>query len=281
MNRDLIYDAAIYYAFGVEKLCKAILHQVNPVFLLSSNGFENAASAIYGDQLILQARRKLEKDVNRSLIPFQASLLRAAKFSDGVENNIGRFTELANIRGALAHRSWTEIDMERSCEFLLKTFAPTVEMFASEIEFEVDECFETEEHRNFLKQLSELLLAQENYPEFIKDILAKQLGIWEARKLDAAALQKAAIATEKRLNLIKPEGPFPDTGVCPCCEQPVVLLYRFIDRYFGDEVGTIGAYAVGLICYYCDIKLTGYRAVDYFKLNDQVAEPLLTTFKTS
>ena len=30
MSRDLFYDAAIYYAFGVEELCKAFVHDVNP-----------------------------------------------------------------------------------------------------------------------------------------------------------------------------------------------------------------------------------------------------------
>ena len=48
MNRDLFYDAAIYFGFGAEKLCKAIIHDVNPVFLLESNGFDNAVFAIYG-----------------------------------------------------------------------------------------------------------------------------------------------------------------------------------------------------------------------------------------
>ena len=33
---------------------------------------------------------------------------------------------------------------------------------------------------------------------------------------------------------------------------------------------TVGAYAVGLTCCYCDISLYGYKAVDYFKLNDLV-----------
>jgi hypothetical protein len=39
-DRNSFYDAAIYYAFGMEKLLKAIVHKVNPVFLLESLKFE-------------------------------------------------------------------------------------------------------------------------------------------------------------------------------------------------------------------------------------------------
>ena len=53
-----------------------------------------------------------------------------------------------------------------------------------------------------------------------------------------------------------------------------VLFYQFIDLYGQDEVAIVGACAVGLVCYYCDIELSGYRAVDHFKLNDQVAPTL-------
>ena len=49
MDRDSFYDAALYYAFGMEKLFKAIVYSVNPVFLLESNGFENAVYALYGE----------------------------------------------------------------------------------------------------------------------------------------------------------------------------------------------------------------------------------------
>ena len=51
-------------------------------------------------------------------------------------------------------------------------------------------------------------------------------------------------------------------------------FYRFIDEYSGqDSVSTVGAYAVGLGCCYCDLYLAGYRAVDHFKLNDQIETP--------
>ncbi len=270
MNRDLFYDAAIYFAFGAEKLCKAIIHDVNPVFLLESNGFDNAVCAIYGHRLSEKARRKAHQDVNRNLIPFRASLLRAAKFSKAVEDRISHFMELADIRGALAHRSWMELNWEKSGDFLMRMFAPAVELFAQELEFDVDECYESAEHWEWLKKTSAHLLAQENYEEYVKDILTKHLAIWEARKGDPAALQKAAGATEAFLKKMTKDGPYPDSGVCPCCKHPAVVCYRFSEIYGRDEVAITGTYAVGVKCFYCDIFLTGYRAVDHFKLNDQV-----------
>lgn len=152
MDRDAFYDAAIYYVFGVEKLCRAIVHDVNPVFLLENAGFDNAICAIHQDRLTERARKKVDSDVKRSFIPFQPTMIRAAKFSEAVEANMGSFTELANIRGALAHRSISELNFERSSEFLLRMFVPTVELFAEAIVFEVMECFETEAQYAALKK---------------------------------------------------------------------------------------------------------------------------------
>lgn len=269
MDRDLFYDAAIYFAFGVEKLCKAIVHEVNPVFLLETHSFENAVCVIYENRLIEKARKKVDKDVNRSLIPFKASVLRAAKFSHAVEDRIGHFMELSDIRGALAHRSWMELDWERTADFLMRAFVPTVELFVQELEFDIDDCYESEDHWEWLKRTNAHLLAQENYGEYIKDILAKHLAIWEGRKGDPAALQLAASKTEIALKKMLKNGPYPEDGVCPCCKQPAVLLYRFTEVYGRDSVGLTGTYAVGVVCFYCDIYLNGYRAVDHFKLNER------------
>ena len=85
MNRDLFYDAAIYYAFGVEKLCKAIIHEVNPVFLLEKDGFENAVMAFYEHRLVERPPLKLVKPARPNLVAFGPTLTRAASFSQAVK----------------------------------------------------------------------------------------------------------------------------------------------------------------------------------------------------
>jgi hypothetical protein len=246
---------------------------------LESHGFDNAVCVLYENRLIDTARKKVDKDLNRSLIPFKASVLRAPKFSQAVQDNISRFTELADIRGVLAHRAWTELDWERSGDFLMRTFVPTVDVFANEIDFDAGDCFESEDHRAWLKKTSNHLLAQENYPEYVKGIFVWHLAIWEGRTGDPSALQKAAAATESLLKRGTKDGPYRQLGVCPCCKQPAFLFYRFTDVYGRYEVATTGTYAVGLACSYCDLQLFGYRAVDHFKLNDQGFGPFQWTMK--
>jgi hypothetical protein len=245
MDRDSLYDSAIYYAFGVEKLCKAIVHDVNPVFLLESHGFDNAICAVHEDRLTTRALKKVDKDVNRSLIAFNPTLIRAAKFSQAVEDNMGRFMELANIRGALAHRTVWELNGERSSEFLLRTFVPTVELFAEAIVFEALECFDSAEQYHVLKKISDNLFAQENYGEFIKDILARHLAIWEARKDDPAAVQKAATATETHTQNYHHRPAYANDGICPCCKQPAILIFRFADVYIPNEIVTAALMRLG------------------------------------
>ena len=105
-------------------------------------------------------------------------MLRAAKFSEAVEDNIGKLTKLADVRGALAHRSWEEIEIGETADFLLLTFAPMVELFAKEVGFDPNLCFDSASKRKRLKAVSKDLAAQNNYEEYIKGVLAKHLAIW-------------------------------------------------------------------------------------------------------
>ena len=45
-----------------------------------------------------------------------------------------------------------ELDWEKSGDFLMRMFAPAVELFAQELEFDVHECYESAEHWEWLKK---------------------------------------------------------------------------------------------------------------------------------
>ena len=75
MDRDNFYDAITYFAFGMEKLFKAIVHDVNPVFLLEGAGFENAVGLsprrffvgrIYSAQTLGRDQRARNSTINLS-----------------------------------------------------------------------------------------------------------------------------------------------------------------------------------------------------------------------
>jgi hypothetical protein len=102
MTQDQLNDAIIYFAFGVEKIFKAVLWDVNPLFLLEKPVFENACPALYMDKMHEKAKEKAGKEhenkkVNMQVLPFQGSMIRAATFSRAIEASIGAFTHLAGF----------------------------------------------------------------------------------------------------------------------------------------------------------------------------------------
>ena len=59
---------------------------------------------------------------------------------------------------------------------------------------------------------------------------------------------------------------------CPACRQQAALFYRFVDKIVDDAIATVGQYAVGLVCFFCDLRIQGYGAVDHFKLNERLQQ---------
>ena len=94
MQREEIEDAVVFFAFGVERVFKGIAHDINPMFVYESDSFDNMLSVLYREHLVEPHRTKVEKDASKSpgpnhnLLPFKASMLRAARFSKTVEDNI-------------------------------------------------------------------------------------------------------------------------------------------------------------------------------------------------
>lgn len=271
MGRDQLYDATIYYAFGIEKVCKAIVHDVNPVFLLENPKFENAAAVFYPDRLLPPVLKKFEteKGYDRQLHAFKASMLMAAKFCKVVEDHIGAFTQLADYRGIVAHRSIGEMDTAAAARFLVKTFYPTVVVLAEALEFEETDCFDTPKKQEELRKASDAILAKEDFADEMRALLARHKAMWDARKTDPEEVEKRK-ATTRAVLAHRMQGLYSTEMTCPACGQPCVLFYRFVDKIEDDAIATVGGYAVGLACFFCDLKIQGYGAIDHFKLNEQL-----------
>jgi hypothetical protein len=270
MELPELYDATVYYAFGIEKLCKAIVHDVNPVFLLENQKFENAAAILYADRLlpISPPKAKTDKDLNRNLLPFKASMLMAARFCQAVEDHIGLFTELADLRGIVAHRSVDEMDIPTASRFLVRTFQPTIEILAKALDFDAADCFVAGQ-RKTLAEASEAILGHERFAEKIKARVQIHHDLWEQRKVDLGALDEAQVETIDALQRRYP-GLYQTATDCPVCGQQAVLYYKFIDRVIEDAIATVGQYALRLQCHFCEMYVQGYGEVDYFKLNEKL-----------
>jgi hypothetical protein len=271
MGRDDLYDGIVYFSFGIEKLCKAVVHDVSPVLLLEAQSPDNAIGVLFRDRLLPAARHLVDKrKPNPNLIPFQASMLLAAKFCQAVEDNVGAFTLLADYRGAVAHRSIEDMDAEEAAMFLRRVFFPTVEKLAEELEFESDECYDSQEEKGQLQAWSVRLAEDANVPARVQELLAAHRKIWDSRKDDPGMVEVARHYTKSTLENFRPGGPYSHGAPCPACGQQAIILYKFAGKhdYEEDSYVTTGMYAVGLCCRFCDLYTEDYAEIDYLKLND-------------
>ena len=141
MRREEIEDAVLFFAFGVERVFKGIAHDINPMFVYESDGFDNMLSVLYREHLVEPHRTKVQRNASKSpgpnhnLLPFKASMLRAARFSKTVEDNIGAFTKLSDYRGIVAHRPLSQLDYAGAQRFLQRLFFTIVSAFSAEVNF--------------------------------------------------------------------------------------------------------------------------------------------------
>lgn len=274
MGKDELCDAIVYFAFGIEKVCKAVVHDVNPVLLLEARSPENVVAVLYADRLRPGARALEGKEkANQSLIPFQPSMLLAARFCSTVQNNIGTFTQLAEYRGVVAHRSVSDLDSREAAEFLLRNFHPTVTHLSEDLNFETTDCFESPEKEIHLQVASAHLAEGDNAATRVQALLAAHRRIWNARKCDVAAVERIDIDSRLIQGNIVAGGPYPALAPCPACGQDAILLYKFAGGVDSEEgcSYTTGRYVVAICCKFCDLCTENLKDIDYLKLNELLA----------
>jgi hypothetical protein len=276
MTEDDVHDAVIQFGFGIEKLCKSILFGVNPVYLLESPGFDNSINVFYSDKMIPSVRAKSEKEsgkkdgMNRNVIPLQASMLRAAKFSQGIEDNIGVFTKLADMRGTVAHRVLSQLNTADAQRFLLRLFHPIVTRLAAELGFSADQCFHNNAKAELLATMSQKLTKEENLKEKMEALLSKHYEEWLARKGDLAFVDKAKRETSAALANGRRSDPQARDQCCPACQNEAIMFVEAdwdVEGASGEGYIT-GVYVAGLECKFCGLEVYDFEETDYLKLNE-------------
>ncbi len=277
MSNPTIQDATMQFAFGAERIFKGILFDINPIFLLESESFDNAVTVLYRDRLIPKHREKADKEAekhkgaNTRLLPFQGAMLRAARFSRTTEDHIGTLTKLSDYRGVIAHRTLDHLPHAELQRFVLRVFQPLISAYALELDLSLDEC--TANKNNALRRMSVEILQIENFEPLFQQLLADHQKQWDKRKGDAAFIERTLRRTRSELvndpNVDSMVEEFP----CPACGNPSIL---FIDADWDVEGsrGTAfitGVYVSGLECRFCDLELNDYEQFDYLKLNEWLA----------
>lgn len=276
MAKGEIEDALMQFAFGVERVFKGIVFDVNPLFVMENGSFENALGVLYRDKLIEPHRSNTEKTANSKegfntqYLAFKGSMLRAAKFSKAVEDSIGAFLKLSDMRGVVAHRPMSRLNHAAANRFLLKLFMPTVSNFAAEERIVLANCIK--DARPDLAEITKRVIDTDKLRERMDALFEGHRAEWEkiSDKPDLVARIKRETDEIYRYRNSERHA---DEYQCPACDN-MGIVYIEADWDVEGSGGVpfmTGVYVSGFECKFCGLELTDPEEFDYLRLNEWLA----------
>jgi hypothetical protein len=105
MPREKTIEASLHFAFGMERLLKSILFDLNPIYVYKSQEFKNTAPLLYRDRLLPNAshNREIAKEPDADVLTFKLSLLRSKSISQIADRHTNLLFSLSNFRDIIAH----------------------------------------------------------------------------------------------------------------------------------------------------------------------------------
>lgn len=278
-------DAVVYYSFGIERLAKGVLYDINPLFVLEKPDFEVAVQLLYLDRLVTKRRKGAEAEAKKRknsdihVHAFAAAITNAAQFSQTLLDHMGALHQLNEYRGIVAHRTCHDLPSEEVRRFMEKTFCPVVTAFAAEHKLEVAGFFASAGIQNKLCYLSSEIKREEDTEKSITELKSKHKAAWDQKKRNPESAERAAFKTNEELRANVAEAGTRWT-TCPACGNAAVL-YLALDWEPGDGGAEIsGVYVDRLHCFYCDLSLRGYEQIDHLELNRLLYEGRLEAADT-
>lgn len=267
MEYEQVVQAMTFFSFGIERLLKHILSNVNPVFILMNGDFKNAAPCLYKSSFITTGKNKQITDSpNHDVISFRVAMQRALLFSKAVQENKQLIYSLAHYRDILAHKPTSEIDLAKASSLLARDGINLISDICKEISASPKNFFG--EHLNRLEKLSKKIKDKEEFEQGMVALLDDHLKVWQHRKTNIDFENKASEITH---SLISSSGNdySHEEFTCPACSNEAVA--RIEPDYDYDKAeGTsyiVGMFVDKIHCYYCGLELDNYDELNYVDAN--------------
>jgi len=272
---DDLCDALIYYTFGLERLFKGILYEVNPLFILESPDFENAVRLVYRDRLIEKHRKQIDRDLKQAknqdakVHAFRASMFAAGKFSRTVDSHIGALVQLGEYRDMAAHRTFGEIPAKETWRLMRKTFYPIVAGIAEEFELKTLQFFLGHGEMFSLKSHAEEINSQDMTEQKVNERIEFHRRDWEKKKSDAVHVANAEQRTIAALKSAETYLPVYWTE-CPACGQKALMMAEVDGENEDGEFVPWGVLVNSLECHYCGLSVRHFEELDVLNLEERV-----------
>jgi hypothetical protein len=258
-------QGVLFFALGIERILKAILHDLNPTFVLVDPGFSNALPALF-QKHILEAEKNAKEIVakpNQDVITLRTSILRTKLVSPTVRDHRAVLFRLADYRDIICHHRLGLLDEAIVTAILWRDFPIVTEAFSAELNLTKQVLVGVSDRAKMEAE------AVEEAPRRLDRLLDQHRRIYDDLRSKTADYDTiAAKRTQAALQRGSPGDWFLVGISCPACGHEAVLTgevdYDVVDR----EPVPMGVFASSLTCYSCDLHLDDPFDLDYLKLHD-------------
>lgn len=267
MNVLEVIHATIFFSLGVERLLKFVLAEINPVFVLTSGDFKNAAPCLYKDKFVNGDQHNVTSSKpDPDVVSFRVAMQRALIFSTGVKENSQLLFSLANYRDILAHRPLSELDIVKANRLLAKDGYKLLNDICSERALSAQEFFGANHDR--LRDLSRKIQSEEDFSRTMAVRIEQHKALWLGRASQSEFIKQANDITKSLLSSSGNDFTY-DSFTCPACTQEAVARIEADYEYDPGEKTSYptGVFVDNINCYFCDLKLQDYEELNYVDAN--------------
>lgn len=264
MEEDAVVDACLFFAIGIERVLKAILFDVNPLFVLQNPDYSNSAPLLYQDLVVGKSDKKqFAEKPNADVLTLGTSLFRAHPFSNSVTAHRSNLHRLSNIRDIIVHCALDKHDIRAWENFVVLNFFPVVRDILKE--YELDFCtflMVDSSTRQGLQQESERVRLKLNIEHRVHAEIEEKQKLWQSKRNDTTFIERAMVLTRTKLRSEPENGNYFAEVRCPGCQLYALVEIEPDYDWVGDENVQIGATPVAIECQFCSLSLKDYLELE-------------------
>lgn len=266
MSDEDVEVSIMYFAFGMERLCKGALVEINPALALMSSTYQDIVVALYSRFLIDNASFEGKNKGNSDYCGFSELIKRSSHFNKSINEHKGVLHNLRNYRNTFAHNEIQYFDHGSIREWLFGIFHPVVKSISEEIGVDSVEVFGADE--SALLALSENARYREKLQKRVEGLLQVHRDIWNGLKAEVREDQLARLTKLDLDQTRKSHENSYEPFECPACGNKSVLEIEPDYDYSDGESYVTGVYPIELRCHYCNLKVVDPEILSYLKTDE-------------
>ncbi|MEQ1751164.1 MAG: hypothetical protein ABL974_17180 [Prosthecobacter sp.] len=244
---------ATLLGFGFERITKAVLWDVNPLYTLKDPSFKNSAGVLYKKRFPIPDLGKdiVSPEPNADTITLRESILRASAFSKEIHDFRATFYTACKLRDIGAHCDLELPEVEELRQTLLRHLGPLLKRLAGCGILQLNDYSERDLER--IDNISDILETDER----INILLTEYQNKW-AKLMPSEQEKKRALKYAKRHS----DG-WSDTVECPACHESARLCWE-VDYDIVDGQGfATGCYVDRLEYKHCDLSIEDLEDISW------------------